>query len=824
LAQFFYCIKEFINLSQNPDYKSTQTNMKDKPRLTSSLAHVLILMALSSSLYAQLEPIPIPSVNGKVYAILPDTTGGIFIGGDFTQVDGVKRSRLAHLLKDGSVDLTWNPSVNGIVRSLVFFLGSPKSLVVGGDFTAINGQTRNHLASLNSDGTVSNWDPNVDGNIYVLLVGGPGGSNVLFVGGEFTNVSGQPRNNLAYINNGGNVMSFNPSVSGGGVYSLYFFENTLYVGGSFLSINDISRNGVASIRYPDKLTSWAPVITSSNGSAPRVLSINQSGNLLFLGGQFDTADGSARTCLAAYDITNGNLSATFNPILQSSAGLALTVNDITLLGNTTVLIGGTFARVNNQLRNNIAALSIENGNATAWDFSLNNAVYSIAVSTQSIGSDPSVKDYIFIGGQFTRGIHVVNTLLNQTITFASLANKKFGDAPFTLNATSSSGLPVTFASKNTNVATINGSTVTIVGAGTALIVASQDGNLNFNAATSQGQLLTVDKASQTISFGPLPGKTFGDASFDLNATATSGLPVTYTSSDPTVATVAGSKVTITGGGTTTITASQAGNSNYLAAAGVSQTLNVSKATQAITFTPLQRKTYGDAAFKLTAVASSGLPVSYSSSNTRVAVVSGSNVTIMGAGTTLISASQTGNSNYLAAADVAQAFIVDKANQSIVFQPVVPPRMSGAHLVLSASASSGLPVSFTSSNENILSISGNDATVLASGRVVITASQNGDGNFNAASSVNQEVTILITGIEPSNEISFYPNPVVNEVYIKTAGTDSKQFILLDHLGRQVFELSSCEELVKIEMTNFPSGMYLLRMGDYNHQQTVRLIKK
>ena len=77
--------------------------------------------------------------------------------------------------------------------------------------------------------------------------------------------------------------------------------------------------------------------------------------------------------------------------------------------------------------------------------------------------------------------------------------------------------------------------------------------------------LTVNQAEQTITFGPLADRTYGDAPFDLTATASSGLAVGYASSDPAVAGVAGNTVTILKAGATTLTASQAGDANHHAA-------------------------------------------------------------------------------------------------------------------------------------------------------------------------------------------------------------------------------------------------------------------
>ena len=84
--------------------------------------------------------------------------------------------------------------------------------------------------------------------------------------------------------------------------------------------------------------------------------------------------------------------------------------------------------------------------------------------------------------------------------------------------------------------------------------------------------LTIAKANQTITFGPLPNKTTSDPPFTVSATATSGLPVSFAASGQCM--VSGNTVTITAAGSCTITASQAGNSNYNAAPNVPQTFSI----------------------------------------------------------------------------------------------------------------------------------------------------------------------------------------------------------------------------------------------------------
>ncbi|HMD79813.1 MAG TPA: hypothetical protein VKE92_00815, partial [Anaerolineales bacterium] len=330
-------------------------------------------------------------------------------------------------------------------------------------------------------------------------------------------------------------------------------------------------------------------------------------------------------------------------------------------------------------------------------------------------------------------------LQNQTITFSALAAKTFGDAPFSLTATASSGLAVSYNSSNTAVATVSGSTVTIVGAGTTTITASQSGNSGFNPAPDVQQTLTVNKANQTITFGALAAKTFGNANFALTATASSGLSVNYSSSNTAVATVSGNTVTIVGAGTTTITASQSGNANYNAAANVQQILTVNKANQTITFGALATKTYGDPDFTLSATANSGLPVTFGSSNAQIAFLNGSIVTIISGGSCTITASQAGNSNYNAASSVQQTLTVNKASQTITFNTLPSKIISDAPFSLTATSSSGLGVGYTSSNVNVATVSGSTATIVGAGTTTITAFVAATNEYNAAS-VDQVLTV------------------------------------------------------------------------------------
>ena len=165
----------------------------------------------------------------------------------------------------------------------------------------------------------------------------------------------------------------------------------------------------------------------------------------------------------------------------------------------------------------------------------------------------------------------------QTITFGALSNQPIGTAPFTVSATASSGLTVSFASTTTSVCTVSGTTVTLVSTGTCTIRATQAGNTNYAAATPVNQSFQVTLLTQTITFGALSNQAVGATPFTVSATASSGLTVSFASTTPSVCTVSSAMVTLVATGTCTIEATQAGNTDYAAATPVDQSFQVGAA-------------------------------------------------------------------------------------------------------------------------------------------------------------------------------------------------------------------------------------------------------
>ncbi|MBK5278448.1 MAG: T9SS type A sorting domain-containing protein [Bacteroidia bacterium] len=410
--------------------------------------------------------------------------------------------------------------------------------------------------------------------------------------------------------------------------------------------------------------------------------------------------------------------------------------------------------------------------------------------------------------------------LSQTITFNPLPSVIVDSAPFTIGtsiAFASSGLPLSFSSSNTSVATISGSTITIVGAGSTTITAKQAGNANFNSATDVPQVLTVSKASQVIAFASLTAKTFGDASFNLSAIASSGLTVSYASSDQSIATISGNSVSIMSGGTVTITVSQAGNENYNSAAVVTQLLTVNKANQTITFNSVATKIFGEGPFNLTATTSSGLGIQFSTTSDKVSL-SGNQVTLVKPGSVAIKADQTGNSNFNEALSVSQSFCIN---------PVKP-------TITSTGLSSGTPV-LTSS-----SASGNqwfkNGTLIAD-EVSNTYSPTDGGSYsvkvtvdNCASEISTEQLLVITGdIKSASNDGFfvYPNPTSNTLTINLKAFDASSevgIVVYNLSGKVMDQISKHGDKVTISVGSYSVGTYFIKASQRNRTFVTKFEKE
>ena len=196
----------------------------------------------------------------------------------------------------------------------------------------------------------------------------------------------------------------------------------------------------------------------------------------------------------------------------------------------------------------------------------------------------------------------VGLAIPPTIVF-SVPDHTFGDPPFTVAATSNSTGAFTYSVVN-GPAIVSGATVTLTGAGTIVLRATEAAAGQYGAGTADAAF-QVNRAAQTITFTPPPSPIpYNNPPILLRATASSGLPVTFSIlSGP--AQVSGNVLTVTGGGVVVVAADQAGNTYYLPAPQVRQTIVVTFGPAAATLAATPTSVFLTNPVQLTAVVTGG---------------------------------------------------------------------------------------------------------------------------------------------------------------------------------------------------------------------------
>lgn len=144
-------------------------------------------------------------------------------------------------------------------------------------------------------------------------------------------------------------------------------------------------------------------------------------------------------------------------------------------------------------------------------------------------------------------------------------------------------------------------------------------------------------------------------------------------------------------------------------------------------------------FSVIATASSGLPVTITSLSPTVCTISGNVLTPVAKGTCAYVVSVAGDSTYLAV-DASQSFIVSGFPQSITFDSPTPQTLGSPAFSVTASATSGLAVSFSALSPMVCTVLDGSVTLVAAGNCRLQADQPGDNNYATASPVVRTFSI------------------------------------------------------------------------------------
>ena len=266
--------------------------------------------------------------------------GTTYIAGYFESVSGVSRAGMAAIAADGSIT-AWNPSPGeaATTRTLV---PVGNDMLVAGRFAAMGGADRRDVALLAPDGTARAFDAGLGDGVDGVWAAAADG-DVAYVGGDFTQAGGVPRQSLAAIDSGGHLTGWAPTTPSGGsatVNAIVPIGDRVYLAGEFASISGASRRGLAATDRSGAVTGWNPSLPAGTAA----LTLATIGNTLLIGGAFDSIGGTARAGTAAVRIDGACADQYSASCLRSwNPGEAPNgfVNGITVTGGV-AYIGGAF--------------------------------------------------------------------------------------------------------------------------------------------------------------------------------------------------------------------------------------------------------------------------------------------------------------------------------------------------------------------------------------------------------------------------------------------------------------------------------------------------
>ena len=349
----------------------------------------------------------------------------LYVGGAFATVNGLPYAALVALnLSDGSVVTAFNPTPSyfgqGSFVDIESVAVSGSVIYAAGSFDSMGGQSRSNLASVNAaDGTATGFDPSPQQNLAAVAVSG----SIVYAAGGFTSIGGQPRNYIAALNAvDGSATAFDPNPNNS-VFAIGVSDTAVYFGGLFSSLGGVSRSGLAAINAGDgTATAWDPNPQGPSGNSAALETLQLSGTTLYVGGTFAQLGGQARDNIGAIDSTTG-VATSWNPSADRD------VSTIALSGSL-VYAAGSFSTIGGQPRVILAALNASDGSATSWNPSPDNSVKTVVASGNLVYVGGL---YDQIAGQARAGLSAFNTADGSITSWdPQLAPGPFGIYVYTL--------------------------------------------------------------------------------------------------------------------------------------------------------------------------------------------------------------------------------------------------------------------------------------------------------------------------------------------------------------------------------------------------------
>lgn len=310
--------------------------------------------------------------NGTVYDIRQDNNGKLLVGGIFDELNSITRNRFLRLNSDGTVDTAFYTNLGSNLNAAVQFiqLQTDNKIVLAGDFTTFNGNTRNKLLRLNSDGTedtsfYTNLGTGFDDVVNAIGIQSDG---KIVAGGGFLNLNGNARNFLVRINSDGTEdtsfytnlgTAFNNTVTGVTVQA----DGKILVSGVFTSFNGNTRNRL--VRLNSDGTEDTTFYTNLGSAFDNGVwkTVELSDNTIIAYGYFTTFNGNSINRMVKLN-SDGTEVTSF----RTNLGTAFNATVFRVIQEVTgkLLVGGVFTSFNGNTRNHILRLNLDGTEDTTF--------------------------------------------------------------------------------------------------------------------------------------------------------------------------------------------------------------------------------------------------------------------------------------------------------------------------------------------------------------------------------------------------------------------------------------------------------------------------
>jgi uncharacterized delta-60 repeat protein len=329
----------------------SRVNMSFRQTLSLTTSSVLLLTILTGCIAVpdpdfipgSIDPTFDPGTgpDGAITSAAVQSDGRIFIGGEFTHYNGTAIPRIARLMKDGSLDPSFDPGVgpdNSYGGILTIALQPDGKLLISGGFTSYDGTSVHRIARIESDGTLdATFDPGTGPGDYFVSAIALQPDGRLVVGGSFRSYDGVSRNRIARLNVDGSLdVTFDPGSGANDEVHTVSLDavGRVLIGGVFTHFDGVPRRGIARLNTDGTLDeSFNP--NAIDGIVRNVV-LRRNGRILISGG-FSIIDGPAGEQIACLT-PDGTVDPTFAFVLTGGDYIAA----LFLQRDNKIVVGGLF--------------------------------------------------------------------------------------------------------------------------------------------------------------------------------------------------------------------------------------------------------------------------------------------------------------------------------------------------------------------------------------------------------------------------------------------------------------------------------------------------